>query len=93
MVRILPLPPGASSCAECRRRYPGMICTVLRAFIGRDGEQRYEVDVPAHHRRGNLQPIERVLAPVNDPPSEGKTTWEEFTRLTGCDPRRVPEHA
>lgn len=92
MVRILP-PSGAITCPKCRRVYPGMVCTILRPFINSRGEQRYEVDVPSHHMKGNLTPIESVLAPVNDPPAKEKTTWEEFIRLTGCDPRKVPEHA
>lgn len=91
LVRILPSPPRHNSCPECRRRYPGTICTIIRGpWIDRRGLTRYEVDVPSHHDNRNLRPVESVLAPVSDPPPQEKTTWEEFIKLTGIDPRKEP---
>lgn len=89
MVRIV----GTGRNTRQDRMYVGRVCTVLDTYIDSRGKRRYEIDIPTDNPRSvrkNLTPWEELLAPVNDPPAQEKTTWEEFLKLTGCDPRKEP---
>lgn len=98
MVRIRKRPGDFVSCEACNKAYVGRVCTILHPLVDPAGFQRYEVDVPRDHScsnhwtgTGNIHPLEDLLVPVNPPPEE-RTTWEEFIKLTGFDPRKEPAH-